>query len=372
MLFSAANQTFYVGHPATAAASFDVVDAATPEITDANNLRVRIPAGFNMTWDTTLTSAAVTGDAAGKVSATLLPFEDSGRTLVLDVTSNFAGGESITVSGLSFASFTAASVVDNLELVVTGAAGATEDEDDRTIAIGDLLISSAAEQLFTISSPATTAQTITITESATSLAISSVNDIRIRVPTGFNMTWDTSVVLDVTSDFAAGETLIVDDLAFTNFSDYSPTDNLELEAGNDGNVSALDDKLISILEFSYRSIGINGGVLHDAGLATINQGTRALSLSVALPAGVGVGNRIVLDPGGALPDRREQPRKHHLGNARRRYANVSRGTESRPAELRDLRRHGWQHHLRRRFSAPMSAKFHTYSSGFSHTFRISA
>src|SRR5439155_737817 len=116
-LASAANQVFVVGQGPAAISPITVTDDATPTITAANDLRIRIPATFTMTWNTALTTATITGSGAGKVSPTV-SYEDGGKTLVLDVTSDFAGGDQIAVSGLEYKSFTAASAPTSLQLVV--------------------------------------------------------------------------------------------------------------------------------------------------------------------------------------------------------------------------------------------------------------
>ena len=134
-LSSAANQTFVVGDPATAMATATVTDnATTATITAANDIRIRIPTGFGMTWNTALTTAAIGGGAAGKVSTTVT-YENAGQVLVVNVTANFATGDQITVSGLQFNNFTVASPANNLQLVVSGAGGGTAASDNRTIAI---------------------------------------------------------------------------------------------------------------------------------------------------------------------------------------------------------------------------------------------
>ncbi|GAI08657.1 unnamed protein product, partial [marine sediment metagenome] len=98
---SAANQTFAVGDPATAISTMTITDTSTPTITDANDIRIKIPSTFNMEWDISDTTATIGGGAVSKVS-TDVSYEDSNKTLVLNVTENFAASDSITVSGLSF------------------------------------------------------------------------------------------------------------------------------------------------------------------------------------------------------------------------------------------------------------------------------
>src|SRR5439155_1425718 len=89
---SAANQVFVVGQAPTAISAITVTDAATPGISAAQDIRVRIPATLSMTWNTALTTATLTGGAASKVSPTV-SYEDGGKTLVLNVTTNFAGAD---------------------------------------------------------------------------------------------------------------------------------------------------------------------------------------------------------------------------------------------------------------------------------------
>ncbi len=146
-LSSAANQTFTLGDPPTVASTLTVTDASTPTITASNNLRIRIPATFSMTWDTAVTTVTLGGGAAGKVSATLLAYEDSNKTAVLDVTSNFAASDQLTISGLKFRDFTTTEAADNLELVVAGSGGATASTDDKTITIVDSDVRSAGSRI---------------------------------------------------------------------------------------------------------------------------------------------------------------------------------------------------------------------------------
>src|SRR5439155_1219107 len=142
-LASAANQVFAVGQAPTAIAAITVTDAATPGITSTKDIRIRIPASFNMTWNSALTTATLTGTAASKVSPTV-SYEDGGKTLVLNVTTNFAGADQLVVSGLQYASFTAPSAADYLQLVVTGPGGSTVARDSRTMQIAQPTIASAA------------------------------------------------------------------------------------------------------------------------------------------------------------------------------------------------------------------------------------
>ncbi|MCI0401405.1 MAG: DUF2341 domain-containing protein [Gammaproteobacteria bacterium] len=188
-------------------------------------------------------------------------------------------------------------------------------------------LSSALSQTFAVGDPATAISTITITDqsSANSCYQSSItasNDLRIRIPSTFNMTWDSAdttatigggaaakvsgtvsyedgnktLVLDVTTNFAAGDSITVAGLSFNNFTAASNADNLELEVGNDNAVAALDDKTVTVkLAANFRSIGINSGILYQIGTATINAGGSTVTFAGAtLPTNIGLGDKLVI------------------------------------------------------------------------------
>ena len=90
---------------------------------------------------------------------------------------------------MSFANFVL-TPADNLELVTSGAGGGTAVEDDKTITVVERYgISSASNQVFVVDDPPTTAAVITITEDASTPTMTAGNDLRIRIPAGFNATW---------------------------------------------------------------------------------------------------------------------------------------------------------------------------------------
>jgi YVTN family beta-propeller protein len=133
-LHSNADQYFFAGGSTQFMIAATVTDdATTPQITAANDIRIRVPAGFNMTWNPADDTAAILGSASAKVSTTVT-FEDADKTVVFDVTSDFAAGENIIITGLLFHSFTATSPFDSLELEV-GNDDIVTAEDDRRITI---------------------------------------------------------------------------------------------------------------------------------------------------------------------------------------------------------------------------------------------
>src|SRR5439155_1398747 len=147
----------------TGIAAITVTDAATPGITAAQDLRIRIPATVSMSWNTALTTATLTGTGASKVAPTV-SYEDGGKTLVLNVTSNFAGADQLVVSGLQYTGFTAPSAAASLQLVVSGAGGGTAASDSRTIQVAAPTLASAANQLFLVGQAPTAMSAITVTD----------------------------------------------------------------------------------------------------------------------------------------------------------------------------------------------------------------
>src|SRR5881396_2730229 len=270
---SAADQLFLVGQAATAMSAITVTDAAAPTITAANDIRIRIPASVSMTWNTTLTTAQITGSGNNKVSNTV-SYADGGKTLVLDVTANFGAGDRIVLSGLEYTSFAAPAAPDYLQLVVTGAAGATNASDSRTIQIVAPTIASAANQSFVVGQAPTTISPITVTD-ASIATITAAQDLRIRIPATVNMTWNTALttatlsgsgaskvaptvsyedggktlVLNVTSDFAGNDQIVVSGLQYTSFTAASAADYLQLVVdGSGGGTSASDSRTIQVVQ----------------------------------------------------------------------------------------------------------------------------
>jgi outer membrane protein assembly factor BamB len=270
LLSSAGNQSFLVATSPFPAATLTILDdGVSPVITASKDIRIRIPAGFTMSWDPTATALALSGPASFKVGSVVKAFEDSGRTVVLDVLADFAPSDEVTVGGLGFWSFTAPSPASYLELEV-GNDNIVSALDDKTITIlpgVNPTLSSYDNQVFTELQPPVPASPMSITE-GTSPAINTTDDIKIRIPAGLDMTWDpafTSIVVSgpgasnvdttviyedsdrtlripVLSPFSGGEYIVVTGTVFRDFALPPFTDRLVLDVG----VTALDDKTVSI------------------------------------------------------------------------------------------------------------------------------
>jgi len=128
---SAANQTFVVADRSTAMSPITITTTSGGQIKANTDIRVRIPAGLNMTWDPTITTATITGSAAIKVS-TIVSYANGNLDLFINVITNFGNGDQITISGLNFTNFTAPSAASRLGLITGGAGGAVVATDART------------------------------------------------------------------------------------------------------------------------------------------------------------------------------------------------------------------------------------------------
>ena len=136
-LSSASNQTFYYNQPTTTIGTISVTNTSGSSITAANDIRIRIASSsVNMKWDTTDTTATFGGTASGKVSGTV-SYENNGTTLVVNVTSDFTAGDTLTIDGLSYAQFLGLNTPTvGLNMYLAGASDTTADAtDDKTIAI---------------------------------------------------------------------------------------------------------------------------------------------------------------------------------------------------------------------------------------------
>ena len=269
---SAVNQSSTVGGSSTPMAMIDILDAGGA-ITALNDIRIRIPLAFPMRWDPAATTATLGGPAATKVATQVKGFEDAGHTLVLNVTSNFATGDRLTVSGLKFFSFTAPAAAANLELETENGGLATAF-DDKTIEILPGLLptlSSDDDQAFVTGQPPVLMVPLTVSEGTTASIVAS-KDIRVRIPSSFNMTWepgvtsawilgpaagkvsstvsfvgsDRTLVIDVLTPFVTGDFITVSGLYFKPLLAPSASSNLELEVDDAGTVIDLDDKTIRV------------------------------------------------------------------------------------------------------------------------------
>jgi uncharacterized repeat protein (TIGR01451 family) len=322
---SDSDQTFWVGKAPTAISPITIGDGAPESITAANDIRIRIPGGFDMLWDTLDLSASVTGTANGKVSSTVA-YEDAGATLVLDVTSDFVFGDTIVISDLSFMEFTSASGPDNLELELNND-DAVSASDDRTVEIlapGTPEFYSEEDQSFRVGDPPQSISRITVRADAAAPTITAANDLRIRIPAGFNMRWSNdnpatilgtaagkvsstvsyedggeTLVVDVLTDFDPGDMITIEGLSFRSFQGASLEDNLELEVYNDGTVIAEDPQIIFIIDLDAPTISSSQNqsflVGQGPGLASafrisatevISQITADDDIRVRIPAGI--------------------------------------------------------------------------------------
>jgi len=163
-------------------------------------------------------------------------------------------------------------------------------------------ISSAANQLFHVNDASTTISPITVTDVGGG-TIKFNRDIRIIIPTGFNMTWDATVAnatlsgpaaarcsaavtyangnltvtINVLTTFQAGEFVVISGLKFTNFTATSPLNHLAVDLKNNPGVNANDPRSIQI--DPYYNVAITPATQSLTSLPT-NGGTRTVTFTL--------------------------------------------------------------------------------------------
>ncbi|HZI40694.1 MAG TPA: hypothetical protein VFD67_03305 [Gemmatimonadaceae bacterium] len=163
-------------------------------------------------------------------------------------------------------------------------------------------VSSAANQLFHVNDASTTISPITVTDVGGG-NIKQNRDIRLIIPTGFNMTWDVTVLnatitgtaaarcatavaysngnltvtINVQSTFLAGEFVVISGLKFTNFTATSPLNHLAVDLKNNPGVNGTDPRSIQI--DPYYDVAITPATQSLTSLPT-NGATRTVSFTL--------------------------------------------------------------------------------------------
>lgn len=92
-----------------------ITDSSPAAITAANDLRLTISDKLLQTWDTTVVSPTFSGSGAGSI-ASVVSYENDGKTLVVDVTSPFSDGATLSIDGLAFTNLIQACIPERLAL----------------------------------------------------------------------------------------------------------------------------------------------------------------------------------------------------------------------------------------------------------------
>jgi len=133
---SGSDQVFQVGQAPALISPITITEPGAPTITAANDLRIAIDTGVDMTWDTSVTTATFSGTGAGKVSNPV-SYDPSGRVLIIPVNPDFAANDTLTIEGLYFENFATANPAKAGLKVFLGGAGDTvaDSWDVKTIMI---------------------------------------------------------------------------------------------------------------------------------------------------------------------------------------------------------------------------------------------
>lgn len=108
---TAYDQIFNYGGIASSTSLITVTDVTGSQITAANDLRIAIAtSSANMRFDNSITKATLGGTASSsnKVTNSSVTYEGDNSVALIDVASDFAAGDTLTINGLRFTSFNAA------------------------------------------------------------------------------------------------------------------------------------------------------------------------------------------------------------------------------------------------------------------------
>jgi len=135
---SAMNKTYEADQTSDYAPQITISVTGVGVITDANNLRIAIATStVHMLWNTDISAPGFGGNAQGKVSPSLMPYEGGNSVLVIEVLSSFTANDTLIISGLSFKDFTQANApAVALQVFKDGPSDIVSDANDsKTVAI---------------------------------------------------------------------------------------------------------------------------------------------------------------------------------------------------------------------------------------------
>ncbi|MCG8569899.1 MAG: hypothetical protein MJB14_07140, partial [Spirochaetes bacterium] len=102
---SSGNMTFTVGDPATAINVITITNSpVTNSITTGNDISIQIPAGLDCIFNPAANTPTFGGTASGNVAGTVT-FSGGNKIMTIDVTTNFATNDTLTIDGLQFQTF---------------------------------------------------------------------------------------------------------------------------------------------------------------------------------------------------------------------------------------------------------------------------
>lgn len=239
-------------------------DTVAAGITAGRDIRIVVPA--EMEWDTGMTKLSLEGALQGRASNTVT-YPDK-HTLLIDVIADFSAGEALVISGLKLTNFNTSLRPARLRLRAN-ARGADNALSDSTVAIAQPKIASDFNQGFAVGDSLVQMAPIAISEDSQVAGITAVRDIQISIPDSRVLRWsitaegglklegsgagkvntaildDSTLVLDVESDFSPGEVLIISGLNLLP-TGLLPRSRLRMSLNGGRSVNAEDSAWIEV------------------------------------------------------------------------------------------------------------------------------
>ena len=218
------SQVFTVLDPSTELVEVVIWEAAEAAgITASAGLRLVLPSGLALEWGSA-SGAVAGGSAADKLSSVAVL--DS-RVVLVSVAEDFAAGDTLRLSGLQVQGFSAESTPAALEVQASGL-GVTNATTTNTLGIGRITITSPRNQSFVLRHGFADLASVAIGTRGTVASLTEGKVVRLLVPGGGAVSWDTTVPPTLTTSGGAVSFLGSSDtsLALTIDESLSPTDSL--------------------------------------------------------------------------------------------------------------------------------------------------
>ena len=255
-------------------------------VTAKEDIRIWIPSGIGLVFDEKRKDRIrLRGNVVDDGKIGEIYVRRGGEELYIDVLEDFVGGDWLEISGICVSFFGPVRRF-RLQLSVNGG---VDRESRGTVRVGWPRISSLAVHGYVEGDPISDIGRIVIREDTTAGGITKEGDIRIIIPSELSVDWhiqDTeavfggsasgkvsptvhyegrdTLVVDVTEDFSAGDSLVIEGLRFEGF-EFPSRGRLRLSVTGGRSINAQDDYETVVYESPGLSLGRDWGyVLSDS------------------------------------------------------------------------------------------------------------
>lgn len=158
-------------------------DGTTATGTDTYNLRIYVTSTINAVWDESVTAPTFGGTASAKVAASVT-YPDN-RTMLVDITSNFSTGDTLTIAGVKLAGRSASSTVAALEFSTAG--GYATSSASYNVTVDPATLTSTNVEPGSLTASTSTTATVSFTLPG-GVNFPATGKVQVLFPTGYDLT----------------------------------------------------------------------------------------------------------------------------------------------------------------------------------------